>query len=161
MNQFRSWCNRDEVRFYVTAAVFLAIAIVYALVVWFGHQPTPPDPRLPLFLRLHPERLLAMVAGILGMFKAVEHAREQRPLLGPLSLLLFAGLVQLASVDVALHWLRPFTFRSFIEESLCLAAIPALPATSPWMTIRGSPFCFLPSFCSWRSVRLVSDTTST
>jgi hypothetical protein len=104
MNRFRRWWRCEDVRFYGTVAIFSAIVAVYAAVVWFGHRPSPPDPRLPLFFRLHPERLLAMVAGVFGMFQVIRHVREERSLVGPLCWILFAGLVQLASVAIELNW---------------------------------------------------------
>ncbi|MGH9655877.1 MAG: hypothetical protein ACRD6B_20730 [Bryobacteraceae bacterium] len=104
MNWFRMWWRREEVRFYGTVVVFAAIVAVYAAILWFGHRPLPPDLRLPLFFRLHPERLLAMVAGVFGMFRVIRHVREERSLFGPLCWILFAGLVQLASVAIELGW---------------------------------------------------------
>lgn len=104
MKRLRLWLRRENVRFYRTVAIFSAIVAVYAAVVWFGHHPSPPDPRLPLFFRLHSERLLAMVAGVFGMFRVIGHLREERPLVGPLCWILFAGLVQLASIAIELNW---------------------------------------------------------
>ena len=101
-----AWWHSEQVRRLLTLTVVAASIAVYAVIFYFGHRPAPPPaPDVPFFLRLHPERLLACGATLLGMLTAVRRFHANEPVLEPLSWIFFASIVHLASLAVQFHWI--------------------------------------------------------
>lgn len=101
LDHLRTWRKRDDVRTVLTATVLVASLVSYAVIFYLGQQPEPlPVPGVPLFLRLHPERLLACGITIFGMVTIERHLREEKPLLEPLAWIFFASLVHLSSLAI-------------------------------------------------------------
>jgi hypothetical protein len=100
----RALCAAEDVRLRFTIATLTCIAVVYALIAWFGHRASNQATPAPLLLRFHPERILAMIAALLGMSRLIENLRSSQALLPPLLWILFASLIQLASLAIQLGW---------------------------------------------------------
>ena len=99
-----AWLKRDDVRAVVTATVLVATLAIYAFIFYVGRRPAPPTPRgIPLFLRLHPERLVACGGSLFGMFVLRRRLRDEKPLLQPLSWIFLASLVHLSSLAIQFH----------------------------------------------------------
>ncbi len=100
----RAWSKRDDIRAVLTTAVLVATLAMYALIFYVGRRPVPPASRgIPLFLRLHPERLLACGGSLFGMFILRRRLRDQKPILEPLSWIFLASLVHLSSLAIQFH----------------------------------------------------------
>lgn len=98
--------GRDDIRAVLTTAVLVAILAMYALIFYAGRRPAPPIFRgIPLFLRLHPERLAACGGSLFGMFVLRRRLRDQKPILELLSWIFLASLVHLSSLAIQFHWL--------------------------------------------------------
>ena len=104
IQKIQSWCQRDEVQTRLTGGVLTGIAVVYGIIAWFGRGATPSDAHLPIYVRFHPERLLAIGAAVLGIFRLIRRSQEDQPILGPLLWIFFASLVHLTSLAIQLRW---------------------------------------------------------
>lgn len=104
LNSLRDRWKREDVRAVLTAAVLIASLASYAVIFSLGQRPEPlPAPGVPLFLRLHPERLLACAVTLFGMMTVERRLREEKPLLEPLSWIFLSSLVHLSSLAIEFH----------------------------------------------------------
>jgi hypothetical protein len=88
-------------------ATLTCTVLIYGLIAVFGHSLPDRAPNAPFFLRFHPERILAMIAAVLGMFRLIEYFHSGRDLITPLLWILFAGAIHLASIGIQLSWHSP------------------------------------------------------
>lgn len=102
IKKLRAFCAREEIRVRLVLATLSAIVLVYVAVEVLGRKFPDHPSSGALLLRLHPERILAMVAAVLGMFRLIEHFRTGQDLLKPLFWILFASLIHLASIGIQL-----------------------------------------------------------
>ena len=101
-----AWWEREDVRTMLTVTVLAGSIATYGLIFYIGRRPEPmPPPGVPLFWRLHPERLLACGASLLGMFTVCQRLRHGQPLLEPLAWIFLATLVHLCSLAIQFHWI--------------------------------------------------------
>ncbi len=107
LKPLRTFCAREEIRVRLVLVTLTSIVLIYGLIAFFGHTLPAPIPGAPFFLRFHPERVLAMLAAALGLFRLQEHFQTGRDLLKPLLWILFASVIHLASIGIQLGWLSP------------------------------------------------------
>lgn len=107
LSKLRVFCARDEIRARLIIVTLSLIALVYAAIVVFGRTLPAESPEIPLVLRLHPERILAMIAAALGMFRLIDRFQKGEDLIKPLLWILYASIIHLASIGVELGWLPP------------------------------------------------------
>jgi hypothetical protein len=100
----RDFCAREDIRARLMIGISSLIALVYALVTIFGHSMPAENPNRPLILRLHPERLLAMAAAVLGSIRLADHFQKGKNPIPPLLWIFFASLIHLMSIAVQLGW---------------------------------------------------------
>ena len=105
--KLREFCAREEIRARIILVTLSLIVLVYAAVAALGYHLPGAQPSTPLFFRLHPERLLAMAAAVLGILRLIDHFQKGQDLIRPLLWILFASLVHLASIAVQIGWLSP------------------------------------------------------
>jgi hypothetical protein len=105
MNKLRAFGARQEIRVRLVLATLTCIVLIYGLIAIFGRSLPDHAPNAPFVLRLHPERILAMIAAVLGMFRLIEDFRTGRDLIKPLLWILFASVIHLASIGIQLRWL--------------------------------------------------------
>ena len=105
INKLRAYCAREEIRVRLVLATLTSIVLIYVLIAIFGRALPDRAPNAPFFLRFHPERILAMTAAVLGMFRLMEHFQTGRDLIKPLLWILFASAIHLASIAIQLGWL--------------------------------------------------------
>lgn len=106
-NKLRTFCAREKTRSRLIVATLSLIALVYAAIVLFGRTLPAESPNTPLFLRLHPERILAIIAAALGMFRLIDRFQKGEDLIKPLLWILYASIIHLASIGIELGWLSP------------------------------------------------------
>ena len=104
MKKLRAYCAREEIRSRFVLATLTCIVLIYGLIAVFGHALPDHAPNASFFLRFHPERILAMIAGVLGMFRLIGYFRADRDLIEPLLWILFASAIHLASIGIQLGW---------------------------------------------------------
>ncbi len=107
MKKLGVYCAREEIRVRLVLATLSSIVLIYCLIAFFGRSLPDPAPNAPFLLRFHPERILAMLAAVLGMFRLTEHFQTGRDLIKPLLWILFASAIHLASIGIQLGWLSP------------------------------------------------------
>jgi hypothetical protein len=107
MKKLRAFCAREPIRVRLIITTLSWIVLNYGLIATFGHRLPEADSNTPLFLRLHPERILAMLAAVLGMVRLKDHVQKGQDLIHPLLWILFASVIHLASIGVQLGWLSP------------------------------------------------------
>lgn len=100
--KLRTFCAREEIRGRLVLATLSAIVLIYITIELLSHKLTGHPSAGPLFLRLHPERLLAMAAAVLGLLRLIDHLQTGKDLLKPLCWILFASLVHLGSIAIQL-----------------------------------------------------------
>ncbi len=105
MKKLRAYCAREEIRVRLVLATLTCIVLIYGLIAVLGHSLPDHAPNEPIFLRFHPERILAIIAAVLGMFRLMEYFHTGRDLIKPLWWILFAGAIHLASIGIQLGWL--------------------------------------------------------
>ena len=99
------YCAREEIRIRLVLATLTCIVLIYGLIAVFGRSLPDRASNAPFFLRFHPERILAMIAAALGMFRLIEYFHAGRDLIQPLLWILFASAIHLASIGIQLGWL--------------------------------------------------------
>ena len=107
MKKLRAYCAREEIRIRLVLATLTCIVLIYGLIAIFGRALPDRAPNAPLFLRFHPERILAMIAAVLGMSRLIEYFHTGRDLIKPLLWILFASAIHLASIGIQLGWIFP------------------------------------------------------
>jgi hypothetical protein len=107
MKKLRAYCAREEIRVHLVLATLTCIVLIYGLIAVFGHSLPDRAPNAPFFLRFHPERILAMIAAVLGMFRLIEYFHSGHDLVKPLLWILFASAIHLASIGIQLGLLWP------------------------------------------------------
>jgi hypothetical protein len=104
LQKLRDYCAREEIRARLMIGILSLIVLVYAMVTTFGHSMPAENPNRPLILRLHPERLLAMVAAVIGSIRLGDHFQKRKNPIPPLLWIFFASLIHLMSIGVQLGW---------------------------------------------------------
>ncbi len=107
MKKLRAYCAREDIRVRLVLATLTCIVLIYGLIAIFGRALPDPAPNAPFFLRFHPERILAMIAAVLGMLRLIEYFHNGRDLIKPLLWILFASAIHLASIGIQLGWIFP------------------------------------------------------
>jgi hypothetical protein len=106
LGKLGAWFAREDVRRILTATVLVASIALYGVIFYIGRRPAPPPASaVPLFLRLHPERLLACAATVFAMFTVVRRLETDRPILEPLAWIFLASVIHLLSLAVEFHWI--------------------------------------------------------
>lgn len=105
LRKLRNFCAREEIRGCLILTILSLIVLAYTLVAVFGHALPATDPQTPELLRLHPERILAMIAAVLGLLRLMERFQKGQSPIAPLLWILFASLMHLASVGMQHGWL--------------------------------------------------------
>ncbi len=105
LRQLRAFCAREEIGVRLVLATLTCIVVIYGLIAFFGRALPPGPANAPFFVRFHPERILAMIAAVLGMFRLIEYFQAGRNLIKPLLWILFASAIHLASIGIQLGWL--------------------------------------------------------
>ena len=104
LQKLRDFCAREEIRARLMIGILSLIVLVYAMVTIFGHSIPAENPNRPLILRLHPERLLAMAAAVVGSIRLADHFQKRKNPIPPLLWIFFASLIHLMSIGVQLGW---------------------------------------------------------
>ena len=104
LQKLRDYCAREEIRARLMIGILSLIVLVYAMVTIFGHSMPAENPNRPLILRLHPERLLAMVVAVLGSICLADRFQKGKNPIPPLLWIFFASLIHLMSIGVQLGW---------------------------------------------------------
>jgi len=104
LQKLREFCAREEIRSHLAIGLVSVIVLVYALVTIFGHSLPAESPDTPWILRVHPERLLAIVAAVLGSLRLRNHFKKGESPVRALLWILFASLVHLTSIGVQRGW---------------------------------------------------------
>jgi hypothetical protein len=107
LQKLRDYCAREEIRARLMIGILSLIVLVYAMVVIFGHSMPAEDPNTPLILRVHPERLLAMVAAAIGSVRVANHFQKGENPIPPLLWIFCASLIHLISIGAQLGWFWP------------------------------------------------------
>lgn len=105
LQKLRDFCAREEIRGRLILTILSLIVLAYTLVAVFGRALPAETPDTPWILRLHAERLLAMLATILGSLRLIDHVQKQKSPVRPLLWILFASLIHLASVGIQRGWI--------------------------------------------------------
>ena len=104
LQKLRDFCAREEIRARLMIGISSFIVLVYAMITIFGHSMPAENPNRPLILRFHPERLLAMVAAVVGSIRLADQFRKGKNPIPPLLWIFFASLIHLMSIGVQLGW---------------------------------------------------------
>lgn len=104
LQKLRDYCAREEIRARLMIGILSLIALVYAMVTIFGHSMPAENSNTPLILRVHPERLLAMGAAVLGSIRLADHLQKGENPIPPLLWIFCASLIHLMSIGVQLGW---------------------------------------------------------
>jgi hypothetical protein len=104
LQRLREFCAREEIRARLILPILSLIVLVYTLVAVFGRALPAESSDTPWILRLHPERLLAMLAAVLGSLRVFDHVQKQTSPVQPLLWILLASLVHLTSIGVQRGW---------------------------------------------------------
>lgn len=104
LQRLRDYCAREDIRARLMIGILSLIVLVYAMVTIFGHSMPAENPNTPLILRVHPERLLAMAAAVLGSIRLADHLRKGENPIPPLLWTFCASLIHLMSIGVQLGW---------------------------------------------------------
>lgn len=115
LRKFRDYCAREDIRARLMIGILSLIVLVYAMVTIFDHSMPAENPNRPLILRLDAERLLAMVAAVIGFIRLADHfqmgsirladhfQKGKNPI-PPLLWIFCASLIHLLSIGVQLGW---------------------------------------------------------
>ncbi|HZQ54055.1 MAG TPA: hypothetical protein VFB14_17770 [Bryobacteraceae bacterium] len=104
LQKLRDYCAREDIRARLMIGILALIVLVYAMVTIFGRSMPPENPNKPLILRVHPERLLAMVAAVTGSVRLADHFQKGENPIPPLFWIFCASLIHLMSIGVQLGW---------------------------------------------------------
>ena len=104
LQKLRDYCAREEIRARLMIGILSLIVLVYAMVTIFDHSIPAENPNRPLILRLHPERLLAMAAAVVGSIRLADHFQKRKNPIPPLLWIFFTSLIHLMSIGVQLGW---------------------------------------------------------
>ena len=102
--KMRDICAREEIRSRLVIGIVSLIVLVYALIIIFGHSLPAESPNMPWILRVHPERILAMVAAVLGSVRLADHFQKGENPVPPLLWIFCASLLHLTSVGLQHGW---------------------------------------------------------
>jgi hypothetical protein len=104
LQKLRECCAREDIRARLMIGILSLIVLVYAMVISFGHSMPAENPNTPLILRVHPERLLAMVAAVIGSVRLADHLQKGENPIPPLLWIFCASLIHLISIGAQLGW---------------------------------------------------------
>jgi hypothetical protein len=103
LQKLRDYCAREDIRARLMIGILSLIVLVYAMVTIFGHSMPAENPNRSLILRLHPERLLAVVAAVIGSIRSESLSKGENPI-PPLLWIFCASLIHLISIGAQLGW---------------------------------------------------------
>jgi hypothetical protein len=104
LQKLRDYCAREDIRTRLMIGILALIVLVYAMITIFGCSMPAENPNRPLILRVHPERLLAMVAAIIGSVRLADRFQKGENPIPPLLWIFCASLIHLMSIGVQLGW---------------------------------------------------------
>jgi len=104
LQKLRDFCAREEIRARLALGLASVIVLVYVLVIVFGRSLPVESPAKPWILRLHPERLLAMLAAVLGSVRLLDDFQKGGNPVPPLLWIFFASLLHLSSIGEQRGW---------------------------------------------------------
>jgi hypothetical protein len=104
LQKLRDYCAREDIRARLIIGILSLIVLVYAMVTIFGHSMPAENPNRPLILRVHPERLLAMIAAVIGSIRLADHFQKGKNPIPPLLWIFCASLIHLMSIGAQLGW---------------------------------------------------------
>ena len=104
LQKLRDYGAREEIRARLMIGILSLIVLVYAMVIIFGHSMPAKNPNTPLILWVHPERLLAMIAAVIGSIRLADHFQKGKNPIPPLLWIFGASLIHLMSIGVQLGW---------------------------------------------------------
>ena len=104
LQKLRDYCTREDIRARLMIGILALIVLVYAMITIFGRSMPAENPNKPLILRVHPERLLAMVAAIVVSVRVANHFQKGENPTPPLLWIFCASLIHLISIGAQLGW---------------------------------------------------------